>query len=312
MPSSAPADLATAAAFALVERRSRAAPPAPARRTAAPPRTARAPPGPSCRPLAGVRQRERRHPPGRLAGDAQRLAAGGQDAQVGAGPQQAVGQARRRRPPGARSCPAPAAVAGARSASVSVASSGRPGALAARRAPPPPPGAPAPGRPAAPAPPATPRPGSGLHQPRRRPAAPGASCRCPPRRSASAGECVASRRLTSASSCSRPTKLVSWRGRLWRSAGWPNRVGGARSGRAVRRRPRAAPGNGVTVALGAPSAASADGPWPAAPGRSSRIGSRLRADWTARQGGLVVASTARPTRGRLSGRPYTTFATLHP
>ena len=78
------------------------------------------------RPAAG--QRQGRHPPDDLAGDAAALrgwwpacAAAGRPASS------VVGQRRRRRPPGARSCPAPAAAAAARRASASVASSGCPG-----------------------------------------------------------------------------------------------------------------------------------------------------------------------------------------
>ena len=66
-------------------------------------------------PLA-VGQRQRRHPPRHLAGDAQALAARGQDAQVRAGAQQPVGERARRRRSGARSCPARAAPAARRPA----------------------------------------------------------------------------------------------------------------------------------------------------------------------------------------------------
>ena len=65
--------------------------------------------------LAGLGQRQRRHPPGHLAVDAQALAARGHDVQVRAGAQQPVDQRARRPRSGARSCRARSAGADRRS-----------------------------------------------------------------------------------------------------------------------------------------------------------------------------------------------------
>ena len=115
-----------------------------------------------------VGQRQRRDAPGDLAGDAERLPAGGQDAQAGAGRAAARRPGGRRRRAGARSCPAPAAGAWAQGGGQRRVER-RPGCSRTpdpqRRTP----AAPAPGRPAAPARPARRRPG-------RRPAS-AATCR---------------------------------------------------------------------------------------------------------------------------------------
>ena len=105
--------------------RSPAAPGGPARRTGAPPRTR-----PAARSAAASRGSGAASEGTRQAaspGDAQRLPAGGQHAQAGAGPQQGVRQARRRRPPGARSCPAPAGALGCGGARSASPGGGRPG-----------------------------------------------------------------------------------------------------------------------------------------------------------------------------------------
>ena len=151
-----------------------------------------------------------------LARRCQRLAAGGQDAQPGR-PAAAPRRARRRPRPGARSCPAPAAAARCAGARRASSASGRPGCsrtpsdggdgLRHQRR----------GRPAGPAPPARrrrrtrrARPARDLERQAGLADAAGAGQRDQP---AGSHE----QRATSASSRSRPTKLVSWSGRLWGS-----------------------------------------------------------------------------------------------
>ena len=108
---------------------------------------------------------------------------------------------------GARSCPAPPAASwsGDKSRGSRLASGPAAHARPKRR---PPPGARGQGRPAAPAPPATRRPRI-LRPARPLQPRPAWSCRSRPGRSASASGRRSSSRSTSASSCSRPTKLVS-------------------------------------------------------------------------------------------------------
>ena len=203
---------------------------------------------------------------------------------VGAGPQQGVGQ------PGAGVDQVLAVVqhqqqalgrAARRSAWPAAAGPAPP----ARPRPRPPPGARGPGRPGPPAPPATPRPGSASR-------ASAAAWRArrvlpvPPGPVRVSRRWAPSRAATSPSSRSRPTKLVSCRGRLCgqrvqlrragkspgspgvRVAGRPARAAagpsaGARPGRAGPRRPAGRPAPASAVGLRrAPPAPR--GPWPAA------------------------------------------------
>ena len=102
---------ATAAAFSSVEREAPAGPPGPLDEQPhrLEPRPASAAPGPSPSPGSASDG----HPPGDLAGDAQRLAAGGQDRSRGSRRSSASARPRRRRP-GARSCPARSSSGGRR------------------------------------------------------------------------------------------------------------------------------------------------------------------------------------------------------
>ena len=77
--------------------------------------------------VGGPGSGQRGHAPGGLAGDAQRLPAGGQDAQRAGRPAAGRRPAGRRRPAGARSCPAPAAGAGRAGRRRAWPAAGRPG-----------------------------------------------------------------------------------------------------------------------------------------------------------------------------------------
>ena len=194
-------------------------------RTAAPPRTApaarrtrrRSPAALRQRPARARARRSRRRspaPPGWWPG------AGGR----GQAPQQRVGQ------PGAGVQQVLAVVQHQQQRAWAAArrrawpASGRPGSSRTPTRLRPPPGAPGPGRPGPPAPPATPRPGT----PSR---ASAAACRArrvlpvPPGPVRVSSRWAASSAATSASSRSRPTKLVSCRGRLCGSASSERRGG---------------------------------------------------------------------------------------
>ena len=199
---------------------------------------------------------QRGHRPRRLARDAQRLPAGGQQPHAGARLQEGVGQG------GAGVQEVLAVVQHQQHRPRAQVGHQRLQRRAGRgpRGRPPPPGrrgAPGPRRPAAPGPPARRRPGTaaparpaGRRRPaaRRRPPGPGGSCPPPPgpvsvtsRGPAPAG---ASRRVSSATSPSRPTKLVRGSGRLvGRAARPPPRRDGGRRRRADEPQgPRRAPG----------------------------------------------------------------------
>ena len=245
--------------------RSRARPPGPARRTGAPPR--RPPAGRRGRRPAAVRQTASegtRQTTSPATPSGSRLVA--RTRSRGQALQQRLRRARRRRRAGARSCPAPAA-GGARRRPPPGPRSGGSRAPRARRGLRPPPGAPARGSPA----------GRGRRRPppRRRSAAgagdgegqagladparagEGQQARPPP----GGGRLPASRRCTSPSSQSRPTKLVRGAGR-----GLPAAGGGA--------------GGGGAAVEGASGAAAAPRrPAPARAARASAERRRASARW---------------------------------
>ena len=181
MPSSRRQICATAAALLRRQREARAARAAPARRTAAPPRTGRALPDRRRSPARvrrarasdGTRQAVSPATPSgsRLVARMRELRAGAQQrvGQRGAGVEQVLAVVQHQQHLLRRAAPRPACR-----------SERPPGLLAHARAPRPPPGAPAPGRPAAPAPPARRRPRR-PPAPRRRAARPAASCPRPAR-----------------------------------------------------------------------------------------------------------------------------------